>query len=140
MASLIPPSPTGNEEAMVPAAAEVVDEATSASPPEQTDVVLVHGITSDGAGLKVLRHRDGNLEAGAVRAVQQGRPIYGELVRLTPRQSCPLVCDVTVELAATAPPPDDDVAADGGARGRKGPAQIASDRYRANWDAIWSRN
>lgn len=140
MTSLSPPALAGNEVGISPPTTVGSEDPVSAADPEKTDVVVLHGVTADGAGLRVLRHREGNLEAGAVRPVQQGKPIHGELVRLRPRQSCPLVCDVTVELPAANRPPDDDVAADRGASQRKGPAQVASDRYRANWDAIWSRN
>jgi len=80
----------------------------------------------------VLRYRDRQLEAGAVRPLQQGRPIQGELIRLKPRREMPLVCDVDVELAK--PRPND---AEGGAAPKKGPAQVATERYRENWDRIW---
>ena len=125
---------------MPPSAPEISEDTASEGNPEETDVVVVHGITADGAGLRVLRHREDKIEAGAVRPVEQGKPIYGELVRLRPRASCPLVCDVTVELPAASRQPDDDVAATPEACQRKGPAQVASNRYRANWDTIWSRN
>jgi hypothetical protein len=101
-------------------------------PASATDVVLVHGVTPDGEGLEVIRHRNDRFEAGALRTVREGQPIHGELVRLKPRAQCPLVCDVEVTLPAPTPVPRTDVAA-------RGPAQVASDRYRANWDTIWSR-
>lgn len=101
----------------------------SSGSPKSEDVVIIHGVTDDGRGFKVLRAREGEIEAGAVKPLEQGKPIHGEVVRLKPREECPLVCDVQVDLArpdsaATAP--------------TKGPAQVASEAYRRNWDAIWS--
>ena len=69
--------------------------------PSPVDVLLIHGVTEDGAGLQVLRQRQDRLEAGALRPVQQGRPIVGELVRVRPRSEFPLLCDVEVMLPAT---------------------------------------
>ena len=135
-----PPSVAAPKDAEPPGAGA----ASHAAPAEQEepgkDVVVVHGITADGAGLQVIRHRDDQLEAGAVRPLKPGRPIYGELVRLKPRKSCPLVCDVEVELPAPTRQQVDDVSGKNADGPSKGPAQVASDRYRANWDAIWSRS
>ena len=50
---------------------------------------------------------------------------------LQPRKEFPLLCDVKVELPAKAAEPEP-------ARpSRSGPAQVATDRYRKNWDTIW---
>jgi hypothetical protein len=102
---------------------EVTDESSP-------DVVLVHGVEPDGEGLRVLRYRENRLEAGAVRPLQHGKPLQGELVRLRPRKNLPIVCDVDVELPAPQ-------ATTNGST--KGPAQVATDRYRENWDRIWNR-
>lgn len=102
-----------------------------------SDVALIHGVTSDGE-LRILRKREDRLELGGVRPLREGVPITGEVVRLTPRKEFPLLCDVRTELAA--PPSAGDTAAKGGAEAkRKGPAQVASDRYRDNWDKIFAR-
>ena len=106
--------------------------------PSPVDVLLIHGVTEDGAGLQVLRQRQDRLEAGALRPAQEGRPIVGELVRVRPRSEFPLLCDVEVMLPAArsatdvakAPEPESS---------RRGPAQVATDRYRDNWDLIWKR-
>ena len=102
------------------------------SPPEpaKNDVALLCGATSDGQGVNVVRCRDGVLSAGAVRPLVQGQPINGEVVRLSPRPEMPRVCDVEVQYEPPASRTD-------GAR--KGPAQVASDVYRENWDAIFKR-
>ena len=101
--------------------------------PKGTDLALIHGKTADGAGLRIIRKREDRIELGAVRPLQQGTPIQGEVVTLTPRPEFPLLCDVKVELEA--PRAADDVAE----RGRSGPAQVATDRYRENWDRIWMK-
>jgi len=100
------------------------------------DVAIVHGVTPDGEGLQILRARDNRLELGAIRPLREGAPISGEVVRLRPRENQPLVCDVDVEYK----PPDttSDRQLPQAAQ-RTGPAQVASDEYRRNWDAIWNR-
>ena len=97
------------------------------------DVALIHGRTPDGEGLRILRKREDRLELGAVHPLKEGVPITGEVVTLTPRPNQPLLCDVKTELAA--PKPSEDVASGT----RHGPAQVATDQYRENWDRIWSR-
>ena len=93
------------------------------------DVVLIHGVEPDGKGLRVLRYRDDKVETGAVRPLEEGKPIRGEVVRLKPRRDLPVVCDVEVELPATSQK--------SAPVRRAGPAQVATDRYRENWDRIW---
>lgn len=110
------------------AAAEPVS--SPGEPAKSSDVALVHGVSADGKGLEIIRARDGQLTAGSLRALEPGKPIHGEVLRLRPRPEFPLVCDVDVELdASEAAPP---------AAGRKGPAQVATESYRRNWEAIWS--
>jgi hypothetical protein len=99
---------------------------------DSEDVALIHGKTPDGEGLRILRKREDRLELGAVRPLKEGMPITGEVVTLTPRPEFPLLCDVKVELAARS-------SADVAAPPRHGPAQVATDRYRENWDRIWTR-
>jgi hypothetical protein len=92
------------------------------------DIALVYGVSDDGHGLDILRKREGRLEAGTVRPLEHGKPIHGEVVRLKPRKNSPLVCDVEVDVAAPAAV----------ARSTsQGPAQVATDQYRKNWDAIY---
>ena len=98
------------------------------------DVALIGGKTPDGEGLNILRRRKDRIEFGAVHPLKHGVPITGEVVTLTPRQDLPMVCDVKVELAAPSE------ATDVGAPAHKGPAQVASESYRENWDRIWKRN
>jgi hypothetical protein len=75
------------------------------------------------------------LEAGALQPLREGAPIQGEVVSLRPRESFPLLCDVETIYkppAASAP------SAPAAPARRKGPAQVATDVYRDNWDSIWS--
>src|SRR5687767_14239117 len=97
------------------------------------DVALVHGVGADGS-VHVIRRRGDTLEAGAPQPVREGAPIHGELVSLKPRPNCPVLCDVQVHYA----PPAAAKPVASAAR-RKGPAQVATDNYRDNWDSIWSR-
>lgn len=91
------------------------------------DVVFVHSPTPDGEGWNVLRKRAERLEIGAIRAVEEGKPLHGEVVRLSARDDSPRLFDVDVQYAPEAP-----LAAE-----RGGPAQVASDQYRKGWDAVF---
>ena len=86
------------------------------------------GRTADGEGLGVLRCREGRLELGQVQPLKEGKPIHGEVVKLHPHADCPAVCDVEVQVAAPS------------AAKKSGPAQVANDTYRKNWDAIFRRD
>lgn len=94
------------------------------------DVVLLGPPTADGGGVHVLRARDQRIEAGELRNVEEGRPITGELVTLAPRKDNPRICDVKDSFrpptSAALPPP------------HKGPAQIATQAYRDNWDEVFA--
>ena len=104
--------------------------------PADADVALLGGPTSDGKGVSILRARQGRLEAGEVRPLESGKPISGEVVSLKPRQSFPMICDVETHVAvpegAAAKEAQGDVV-----RRRSGPAQVASDAYRENWETIY---
>lgn len=113
--------------------------APAAAPGSETsDVALIHGVTAEGA-VQIIRRRGDRIEAGALTPLREGAPIQGEVLSLRPRPSCPLVCDVDVHYA---PPPSSTASEPPRASaplGHKGPALVASDRYRDNWDSIWSR-
>jgi hypothetical protein len=97
--------------------------------------VLLGPPTADGAGVHVLRARDERIEAGELRALQEGRPIAGEIVSLKPRESNPRICDVTESYApqGTSSPSDSPPAQ----LGHKGPAKVATNAYREGWDEIF---
>ncbi len=113
------------------------DQTLAQTSTSKRDVVLVHGATEDGQGVRVLRARNAQLELGTVRPLQPGKPIHGEVVSLTPRANAPEnVYDVKVELDSTPSPTG---ASGRTSASRSGPAQVATDLYRNNWDAIYKR-
>lgn len=104
------------------------------TPPKKTDdVVLVHGKTDDGAGLRVIRAKNGELGVGEVRPLKEGQPLgQGEVVSLKPRRDLPLLCDVTVLHEGQKPslPPS---------AGQKGPPKVSTAIYRDNWERIFGK-
>jgi hypothetical protein len=112
------------------------DELPAPAAAPSSDVALIHGPTADGEGLRILRARDNRLEIGAIRPLRDGAPITGEVVTLRPRPSFPALCDVDVSYKPAAVPSDREERRV--AVSHHGPAQMATDDYRKNWDAIWS--
>ncbi len=117
-----------------PAAAE-----NHATPAATADVALVHHVAPDGA-VHIIRRRGNQLEAGALQPLREGQPIQGEVLSLRPRENFPMLCDVdvlytppAVATPAVAAKPSDSPRPSR----RKGPAQVATDDYRDNWDSIW---
>jgi hypothetical protein len=125
MTSLKSPSPA-NEAPAAPAAAP------------SSDVALVHRVTPDGT-VHVIRRRGDQLEAGALQPLREGAPIQGEVLALRPREDFPLLCDVDVLYSPPAAAAKPAAAPTPRPGRRKGPAQVATDEYRDNWDSIWSR-
>ena len=112
------------------------DSAAAPASVPASDVALIHGVTADGEGFHILRARDNRLELGAVRPLREGVPITGEVVTLKPRANFPALCDVETHFTAPAPAKALETQAE---PPRSGPAQVATEDYRRNWDAIWSR-
>jgi hypothetical protein len=124
------------------------------------DVVLLGPPLPDGEGAAVLRKRGDRVEVGAVRPAEEGKPVYGEIVRLRPRERQPRVCDVEVlydgrsakpplPAEALAKPSRPSAPAPAGAtRGASpprlaagdGPPQVASEAYRKGWEAVFGRH
>jgi hypothetical protein len=102
------------------------------------DVALVHHVTPDGT-VHVIRRRGDQLEAGALSPLKEGAPIQGEVLSLRPRENFPMLCDVDVLYTPPAAKPTDKATAAAPAPRRKGPAQVATNDYRDNWDSIWAR-
>jgi hypothetical protein len=97
------------------------------------DIAVVCG--KDEHGLHILRRRseDGPIEAAVAQPLTEGRPIRGEVISMRQREDVPFVFDVKTELETGEP-------AAGHAEGaetKDGPAQVATNSYRAGWDAIW---
>ncbi|MBX3264403.1 MAG: hypothetical protein KIS78_37545 [Labilithrix sp.] len=102
------------------------------TPPEdaKADVVVLGPPTADGGGVHVLRAREERIETGELRSLEEGRPITGEVLTLAPRKDNPRVCDVKESFVpgdATAPAKT------------KGPAQVATQAYRDNWEEVFAR-
>jgi len=112
---------------------------TTAASPATADVALIHGVTADGEGLKILRARGDRLELGAIRPLREGAPITGEVVTLRPRPSFPALCDVETHFKPSEAASDRQEPAAAANVQRSGPAQVATEDYRRNWDAIWNR-
>jgi hypothetical protein len=112
---------------------------------EKEDVVLLHGPTESGDGIRVVRKRDDTLELGELRPMREGQPIHGDVVRLKPREEHALLfdCEVLVPAmkpkeapaapAAPAPTPPKEPQK----LAHKGPARVTSDAYRGGWDLIF---
>jgi hypothetical protein len=97
-----------------------------ADPAPKRDVLFVHSKAESGEGYRVLRARDEAIEVGELRPAKEGQPLHGELVSLRAREGQPRVFDVDVLHARPKT-----IAA------RSGPAKVASDAYRAGWDAVF---
>ena len=127
-------------------ASERVASERVASGQKTEDVALVCGLSEDGQSLEIIRKRGERIESGTVRRLEEGKPIHGEVVRLRPRPHAPFVCDVEVEFA----PPSRDGGVHEDRAGRageahtlgagSGPAQVATESYRKNWDAVYGRS
>lgn len=91
------------------------------------DVALITGPTEDNKGARIVRLKADEVTVGEVRALEEGKPINGEVLKLTPREGQPNVCDVDVVMEAPK-------------RAGKGPAKVASESYRANWDKVFGAN
>jgi hypothetical protein len=113
-----------------PKAAAITPSVTEGEKQSSEDVAVICGLSPDGEGVNIIRKRGERVEAGTVRRLEEGKPIHGELVQLQPRPGQPLVCDVEVKLAAPSQLREAHNA---------GPAQVATESYRKNWDAIYKR-
>jgi hypothetical protein len=103
-------------------------------PESSYDVAYLHGPTEDGRGTRILRLRQGRVEAAEVRPAQDGQPLNDrELVRLHPREQSPRVCDVEVLHEGSLDRSEGDAE-----RTSSGPARFSSRAYRDNWDRIFA--
>lgn len=86
-------------------------------------MALLIGATEGAEKVAVLRMRGARMEAAVLERLTEGRPIHGDVVRLSPRDH-PLLYDV--ETVYEAPR----------AQG-SGPAQVATGSYRRGWDRLF---
>lgn len=92
------------------------------------------GTSDDGARARIVRAREGRVEVGELRAPEEGKPMYGELIRLKPRSEDSPVCDVEVLHASPSMQrPELET------RTTSKPAQVATDTYRASWDRVFGK-
>lgn len=105
------------------------DSGDDTQPSEPKDVLFVGSPATEGGGAPVVRLREGRVETGELREAQEGKPIVGELVKLSKRPEHERLFNVEV-LAKGAQPP-------ARALEHKGPARVSSDKYREGWDAIF---
>jgi hypothetical protein len=106
------------------------------------DVLFVHSPCEQGDGFRVIRKRADTIEIGEIRTLKEGRPVHGEVVKLTQRAEHEQFFDVSVLLPAlpeggAAQGAQAAQAAQAAQGERSGPAQVATDAYRANWDTIF---
>ena len=119
----------------VPAKPALASQVAPVAAAPAQDVVILGPPTADGAGVHVLRARDEKVEVGELRALEEGRPIVGEIVTLAPRKDNPRVCDVKDSYRA----PSSAGAAAALALAHKGPAKISTEAYRDGWDEIFGK-
>jgi hypothetical protein len=93
------------------------------------DVLFAYAPTADGEGARVLRKREERIETGELRPMKEGKPIVGEVVKLKAREGQPQLHDVEVLAKVDAE--------QGGGAPHKGPAQVATEEYRASWDRVF---
>jgi len=92
------------------------------------DVALLYAPTDDEKGARFMRVRKGELQMGEARPLTAGQSLCGqELVRMRRREELPMLFDVEVIHPA-----------EQSMRDTLGPAQVASDEYRRNWDETFA--
>ena len=119
----------------VPAKPALPSQLAPAAAAAPQDVVILGPPTADGAGVHVLRAREEKVEVGELRALEEGRPIVGEIVTLAPRKDNPRVCDVKDSYRA----PSSAGATTALALAHKGPAKVSTGAYRDGWDEIFGK-
>jgi hypothetical protein len=84
----------------------------------------VHSESADGEAMNVVRKRGDEVSFGQVRKAEEGKPIAGDLVSLTPHEDAPRLFDVEVLHESKA------------ARA-EGPANVSSPAYRKGWAEVF---
>ncbi|HEY3445679.1 MAG TPA: hypothetical protein VGK67_04900 [Myxococcales bacterium] len=93
---------------------------------KKRDLLFVHGKSAKGDRYKVIRAREDRIEMGEMSDLKEGEEIRGEVVKLKARSEHPQLFDVE-----TVVPREES----GGAH--SGPAQVATEEYRKNFDSIF---
>jgi hypothetical protein len=109
--------------------------------PEET--VLISGFDARTKEVTVLKPAADGVEAAVLRPALEGRPLTGDLVRLTPRPDFPLLAGLkTVLRHPDHRPPGDDAAPPRAASRslpHQGPPRVSSEAYRRGWEAVFGR-
>jgi hypothetical protein len=112
--------------------------------PPARELVLVGGRNHESGGYRVLRQRADTVEVGELRAMREGQPITGDVVRLHPTEQHARIFECeTLHSASEAADPEalreaqPAAEASANARAHPGPARIATNAYRRNWDQIF---
>lgn len=103
--------------------------------PKRKDLVLAHSRTPDGNGVNVLRSREDRVELGTMRPLEEGKPLVGEVVKLTRRKESPVLFDAETIVEA----PEQKEGDRPSAAARSGPPQVSSPEYRSNWELVYKR-
>lgn len=124
-----PPGGEGTGESSGESSGETTGESSQKPSPSEAapDLLYVHSRCEAGEGFNVVRQRQDRVEIGELREVREGKPVMGEVVRLSQREGQERLFDVEVLY-------------DGAKSARRqavGPARISSNAYRDNWDAIF---
>ncbi|MBI5546139.1 MAG: hypothetical protein HY901_19785 [Deltaproteobacteria bacterium] len=97
---------------------------------KKTDLLFVHGRNPKSDALRVIRAREDRIELGEMSDLKEGEPVRGEVVKLNPRKEHPQLFDVDVVL------PREETSA---APAHAGPARVASEAYRDNFDRVFGQ-
>lgn len=85
-------------------------------------------------GSRALVVQNGEVQEGTIGSMKEGQPLNGrEVIQLAPHPQSPVVYNLMERVSFT---PDTEDTPDSSEDGR-GPAQVASPAYRANYDAIF---
>lgn len=104
----------------------------SRSSKRSKDLILIHGVNEKRGELHVLRHRGDKIEPGVVKPIEEGKPIFGDLVRLKPKPEFPLICEVEEILRY------EDHDRESGHH--SGPPRVTTEAFRRGWDAIFGKS
>jgi hypothetical protein len=89
-----------------------------------TNKAVPLGVDEDGDIHLVKHNEDHSFSYGKLEQPKDGEPIYGEIVELSQSENIPGVFDIkTIMESRTG-----------------GPAQVANDSYRKNWDVIFGKS
>lgn len=94
------------------------------------DQLLVCGPTAEQDGYHVLRKRNQHIEWGKLQPLREGRPISGEVIRLSQPGTGQAAHGPLFDVDVLLPPPAHSTT-------HKGPARVTSMPYRSGWDAIF---